>query len=527
MDERYLRVSRGELVADAVRAAGFALDFDCGGRGKCGKCRVEVVDESGRRRTVAACQERAKDALFVDLSKLTLERSKIYAPEEDSNDVGHETSIEERKGEFGLAVDLGTTTVVCSLVSLASGRSFDRLSSRNPQLEFGRDVLSRIVAARDASRAETMRLSVAQTIASSALELTRRVGVDPSRIAEIVVAGNTTMERLFAGLDVQALGVAPFTLDSKSFREYGAEEWPAFERIGRPKVKFAPVVSAFIGGDALVGVARLRRLNAFGNERNELLLDLGTNGETIVATKGRLYASSSAAGPAFEGSEISQGSLATPGAICSIQYDVDANFWNARTIGDLPALGVCGSGLIDGLAAALDSLVLAPTGRFLSVADAKKKCLAFADRVREEGRERSFILSNELTDTAFVKLTQRDVRQAQLALGATKACARLLLKSAGLEESSLDVVYLAGGFGSTLDRQNARRVGITPYGARNAALVYCGNTSLLGAEDALTQRVAWSALEETAASVECVELASRPDFTDAFADALRFPDRKE
>ncbi|MDD3589275.1 MAG: ASKHA domain-containing protein [Thermoguttaceae bacterium] len=511
-----LPIPPGALVAEVLRASGYALDLACGGVGVCGKCLVDVYSTSGTRRAVLACRTYGSaDAAWVDVARLARSAPKIYVPESPLELSAAPTDA-ERRGTFGLAVDLGTTTIVCTLASLSSGRVFGVQSTRNPQTAYGRDVLSRIAAARAPETAAALRQVVCETIERLGLDLLRDAGVSAKKLVSVIIAGNTTMEFLLTGRDAAPLGEAPFCVDVKTFPEYRAAAfgWTSFPNA--PVLVF-PVFSAFVGGDVLAGVEHLRLKGVFEQDKKALLFDVGTNGETFLGVDGSFYTSSTAAGPAFEGGRISQGSLAVPGAIASVEHDVSQGLWNARTLGGAPSKSVCGSGLIDALAAALEFGLLAPDGRIRESSDE-------AARSRGKCKERKLLISN---DEEFpVWLTQQDVREAQLALGAMKAGLRLTLEAAGIAASELDAFFLSGGFGGSLNCANARRVGAIPSSTPIDRVYYGGNTSLFGALDALLERFRWNSLEETIFSVEPVDLVSRADFAEIFAQLTRFPEQK-
>ncbi len=525
----------GANLADVLRAVGFALDFDCGGRGVCGRCGVRLFDDAtGIAETALSCQRRVdRDGLRVDVSNLATfdeKRAENIAVPEPTAPLS--ATAEERDGKFGFAVDLGTTTLVAALVSLDSGRVLTVESRRNPQIEFGRDVVSRIAfASQNAQNAATLRRVVVRELGRIAAEAARKIGVSTEKIARIVVAGNATEEFLLCGRDVSPLGSAPFFVAEKTFPEFAATDfdWGAAFAPGAT-VRVFPVFSAFVGGDVLAGFERLRA--AGPNEpfndatKTALFLDVGTNGETILSAKGCYFSTSTAAGPAFEGSEISCGSLAVDGAIRSVEFNADGTIWRPQTVGNAAATSVCGSGLIDALAGALATGAVAPNGRLRTATAPELAALPadFRARLEETAENRAFRISNEPAETASpVRLTQRDVRQVQLAVGAIRAGLRLLFDAAGVSFGDLDALYLAGGFGAVLDRTNARRVGLLPPEVANEKIVYCGVSSLFGAVDVLTKRLDWATILEARTDVSNVELATNPRFAEVFAAATRFP----
>ncbi len=549
------RVRDGSTLADALRDAGFALDFDCGGRGVCGRCAVpvSVFSESAEPTRRLACRTLVdRDDLVVDVSDLpTLEEKRAERLASPLPETALAPTAEERRGDFGFTVDLGTTTLVCALVSLESGRSLAVSTRRNPQLAWGRDVLSRIGAATsDPAVAAALRSSVVRELGALAAESAARLGVSTGKIREIVVAGNATESFLFCGRDVSPLGAAPFFIADRTFPELAASsfgDWGA-DFAPTARVRVFPTFSAFVGGDVLAGFERLRAFARFGEPgRTALFLDVGTNGEAILARDGRFFATSTAAGPAFEGAEISCGSLAVPGAIRAVDFSADGTVWRPRTVGDVfPARSVCGSGLVDALAGALTTNAVAPNGR-LRTADAPEIAALpseFRRRLADADGERTFEIAQTADFNAprlpqspefpqppqfaenspAVRLTQRDVRRLQLAIGAVRAGLRLLCEAAETSVAELDAVYLAGGFGGALNRTNARRVGLLPPEIPNARIVDCGNSSLFGAVDVLTNRLSWAKVTETLDRVATLDLATDPRFAETFAESTRFPD---
>ncbi|MBQ7815385.1 MAG: DUF4445 domain-containing protein, partial [Thermoguttaceae bacterium] len=509
--------------------AGFALDFDCGGRGVCGRCAVPVAflsDASSFQPRLACRTLVDRDDLLVDVSDLpTLEEKRAERLASPLPETTLQPTAEERGGDFGFAVDLGTTTLVCALVSLASGRSLVVSTRRNPQIAWGRDVLSRIGAAVGAPAvAAALRSAVVRELGALAAESAAQLGVSTVKIREIVVAGNATESFLFCGRDVSPLGAAPFFIADRTFPEFAASTFADWGVDFAPtaRVRVFPTFSAFVGGDVLAGFERLRTFDSFGAPgRTALFLDVGTNGEAILARDGRFFATSTAAGPAFEGAEITCGSLAVPGAIRAVDFSADGSRWRPRTVGDrFPAQSVCGSGLVDALAGALTTNAVAPNGR-LRTADAPEIAELPADfrrRLADVDGERTFEIAQaaqiaanldvnapqtppfaappqfpqNAADFPAVRLTQRDVRRLQLAIGAIRAGLRLLCDAAETSVAELDAVYLAGGFGGALNRTNARRVGLLPPEIPNARIVDCGNSSLFGAVDVLTKRLYWA-----------------------------------
>ncbi len=534
-------VERGESVAgtplsDLLRDRGYELAFDCGGRGRCGRCRVRIEGPASDSslsigREVLACQTRlVASGLRIDATRLSrgaglalvgAETRRSRATRLQASDL----TESERLGGWGVAIDLGTTTLESAFVSQSSGRVYRMEARRNAQASFGGDVVSRIAhCAADASNVEKLRRLATRGIESMIESGVAALSIKAEQVEELVVAGNTTMELLLLGVDPTPLGRAPFHVAERRFSSRSWGEVEVGSSFSHARLRVFPVFSAFVGGDVLAGYAVLRRRGAFVRGRTVLFLDVGTNGESILWRDGRAYATSTAAGPAFEGADISQGTTATPGAIYRIDADASSGRWEARTLGDLSARGVCGSGLVDALAACLDFGLIGANGRVASSAVRARGEAGIAARLVGSGRDRAVTISNALEGEGVVRLTQRDVRQAQLAIGAVKTGRRFLLEAGDARERDLDAAFLAGGFGGALQIDNARRIGLLPGEVASSRVAYLGNASLEGAIGALRGEIDWRELAEAIDQVEIVNLATRENFAEVFAKSTIFPE---
>ena len=389
---------------------------------------------------------------------------------------------------FGLAVDLGTTAVVAELVDLRTGRIADRESAVNAQTSYGADVVSRITFAfENPDNLRRLKTAVVQLLNDLVGTLCRRSGVARHRIYEAVVAGNSAMNHILCGVSVDSLALAPFhavfsALPPLAAAEIGLALHP------QARVYIAPNIKSFVGGDITAGLVA----SEFADDPGAgLFVDLGTNGEIVLKRGGEFVATSTAAGPAFEGLNISCGMLAVPGAIHRATWE---DGLQCRTIDDLPPQGVCGSGLIDILAGALERGLVARDGRIA-------------------GPEKRLRLTERLS------LTQQDVRDVQLAVAAIQSGVRLMLREFRLEASSLDRVVVAGAFGSSLDVSHAVNLGLLPN-VPAGKIAFIGNASLAGARLLLVSRPARAAAETLAARISHVSLATRPDFQDEFVRSL-------
>jgi uncharacterized 2Fe-2S/4Fe-4S cluster protein (DUF4445 family) len=418
---------------------------------------------------------------------------------------------------FGAAFDVGTTTVVGVLLDLCTGDERAVVSGMNPQIRFGDDVLSRIERSRaSADGLGELRQTIVDAVGGMIDELCTSAGVARDDIYEVTFAGNTTMEHLLCGLDVTQLGHVPFVpAHARGLLVPAAQMGLAIHPRGRAYV--FPVVGGFVGGDTVAGMLATRLTERDGTV---LMVDIGTNGEIVLATHGKLWAASTAAGPAFEGARISCGMRATAGAIEKVVLNEDVRF---SVIGGGDPAGLCGSAMIDLAAALLESGIVASAGRLLPQADLPAGLpAAIRERVvpGDDGQG-EFLLAAD--GDRRVALTQRDVRELQLATGAIRAGIDILLARAGLATADLDLVLIAGGFGSFIRRSCAQRIGLLPAGVDHQRIHYVGNASLNGGKWALLSTRARRRAEQLARLAKHVELSQDPGFQDRFAEAMVFP----
>jgi uncharacterized 2Fe-2S/4Fe-4S cluster protein (DUF4445 family) len=391
---------------------------------------------------------------------------------------------------YGLAVDLGTTAVVAELVDLRTGKIVDRAAAVNAQNAYGADVVSRITFAfENSDNLQRLRTAAVQLINDMVGTLCRRSGVPRHLVYDSVIAGNAAMNHILCGVAVDSMALAPFHAVFSSLPPLPASE------IGlalhpRARVYISPNIKSFVGGDITAGLVASEFAASPGTG---LFIDLGTNGEIVLKKGGEFVTTSTAAGPAFEGMNISCGMLAVPGAIHGAEWDGVFKF---RTIDDLPPQGICGTGLIDVLAAAVANGLVGREGRIV-------------------GPERRL----QLTDR--IALTQQDIRDIQLAVAAIRSGIELMLREFRLDVRSLDRILVAGAFGSSLDIANTKAIGLLPD-VPAEKIAFVGNASLAGARLLLVSRPARTVAETLAAKVAHVSLATRPDFQDEFVRALAF-----
>ena len=426
---------------------------------------------------------------------------------------------------YAIAFDLGTTTVVGTLLDVGTGTPMAVASMLNAQQPFGGDVITRISATMmDKDTLGRLQQAAGTTLSDLARQVCREAGVDPEQVYEVAVAGNATMTALALGIDPEPLGVAPFVMSAAQPPSVLASD------IGlalhpRARAFFFPALGAYVGGDIVAGMLAT---GMDRDKRTRLFIDVGTNCEIVLSDGETILSTAAPAGPAFEGGAIRCGMRAADGAIEVIKVDPHAQGEDPAVtlgvIGDVEPRGLCGSGLVDAVAELVRVGLLDGTGRLVSDEAAKEVAPALADRLARIGEERVFILHRPAPDAEpneCVYLSQRDVRELQFAKAAISTGWSLLLEQLGLEHRDVQQVLLAGSFGSYLSPASAVRIGLVPQ-LPVLRIVAAGNVAGEGAKMALLsvrERAGALALLE---EVTYVELSDRPDFNDAFVEQLSF-----
>ena len=419
---------------------------------------------------------------------------------------------------FGLAVDVGTTSVVTSLMELASGEQLASVSSLNPQAVFGGDLMSRIAFAQfDAGNLRKLQTRIIGLLNQHIEQVCRDSGVLAKWIYKVAIVGNTCMHHMLLGIDPSYVGLAPYAPVMRHPLTLAARE--LYLKVNpEARVCLLPIVAGFVGADA-VGVALATRMDESSEIR--IAVDIGTNGEVLLGSREHLWACSAPAGPALEGAQIRHGMRAALGAIDRVSFD--GRDLTLHIIGEAAAQGICGSGLIDAIAVLLDAGVIDWTG-LIDLDHLDRLPLALAARVIKRGDERAVILARpgEHGATQELLLTQDDVRQVQLCKGAIASGAAMLQRIAGVPEDKVAELMLAGGFGNYLSIASAIRIGLIPA-VPESKVRYVGNAALLGAQLALLSETERQHAEQIARRIEHVSLAAHPDFQDVFVDCMNFP----
>ncbi|MES0446667.1 MAG: ASKHA domain-containing protein [Desulfobacterales bacterium] len=605
-DDAWIRVRRGDTVYNALQNTEIELEGDCGGLGKCGKCKIRIITPLGKpseetaeliepdeleRGIRLACRTKIRKNLAIYTEELNdeteifqilkhghmpsveidplIERRLVTIPPPslvnslsdvhrirdvlspeyqdlkttyrclfslyknlratnfDGAVVIHNNCLLEWQprdsigGVFGLIFDLGTSTLVGKLVNLLEGQEVAVISRFNSQRKYGADVISRIQYIKGHPK---RLLNLQQLLIRDLSIITRRLldsfRLKPDDILVAVAAGNTTMQHFLLSLDPSGIAEAPFTpliTEGMTFRaqDVGLNLHPD------AMLYVMPAKSGYIGGD-LIGF--ILSSGAAEQENNLVLgLDLGTNSEIFLGNKKRMLTCSAAAGPALEGARISHGMIARMGAIESFRFEENDLFYNV--IGNIKPKGLCGSGLVDLTALLLHHDIVSPEG-LIYPPDQHQKINSLSERVIQVRNNEvyDFLVSStqESLNDRPVVLTQKDIRELQLAKAAIAAGIKILLKTIGAGIEDIDTVYLAGALGNYVHPLSAMRIGLLPK-VNPEKIVSLGNAASAGANMILLSKHYWEKSAEIATSLEHIELSGHTDFFDSFIEEMNFP----
>ena len=478
----------GESIAQALLRKDYKVPMACGGNGTCGKCKVEIDGA-----WVNSCKLYPKPEEDIIISAFGWgegreELTRIAGVEKINITEGRAREAKRQTRKTFLAVDIGTTTIAAALAEKETGAVLATAGCGNSQRIFGQDVLSRIKAS-VAGTGEKLKTLIRQDILNLLEEIQKKQ--KDIVIEHIYIAGNTTMEHLYMGDSCEGLGKAPFTPVSLAERKDSLSNIP---------VTLLPGISAFVGADI---AADMLACGMDEEERPSLLLDLGTNGEMVLALEDKMIATSAPAGPALEGGNISCGVASVTGAISKVRVIGERTI--IGTIGNAPATGICGTGVLELVAGLYENHIIDASGQ-----------------MKEKYREEGFPLAR-MKDGKQITFTQQDIREVQLAKAAIHSGIELLLEHAGISMGEIKKVYLAGGFGVYLDVHIAAGIGLLP-----AELEKCtkavGNTSLQGCIAYGSSEENRSRTEEMIKKCESINLAEQADFEERYVANMNFPE---
>ncbi len=526
-----IEASGKESVHVAMQRHGISYPSDCGGRGTCGKCKVKILEghvaissvdnkrltpkelEDGIR---LACTAYPTEDITISMLSSGEDEMQVLTQSSKSFTLAslHPTDME---GSY-IGIDLGTTTLAFMLIDARTGTTLATYSGVNPQRAFGSDIVSRMKASID-GKSNKLKDIIRQSLKTGILQLLRLAGEKAEPIRRITIAGNTTMIHLLMGYPCDNLGVYPFSpmnieVEELSFHELFQYDYidecsgtasdflvaVGMEKLQEVPVSILPGISTFVGGDIVAG---LGVCNFDRTDRINLLIDLGTNGEIAIGYREKLLVGSTAAGPAFEGGNISCGMASIPGAINRVT--IVGQMLHIGTIKNETPRGICGTGVVELCAELLQSGAMDATG-------------LLADDYFTHGYP---IYKDETTRILF---TQKDVRELQLAKAAIRAGIEMLLTRYGISYSGLDKVYLAGGFGFDLDLNKAVVIGLLPEELRHKVITI-GNSSLAGALSYGRDPQFVKRLRNIIQSAKEVHLSMESDFQDYYLKHIDFPDQ--
>ncbi len=526
----------GETLTAIADRASVTINNDCAGQGTCGKCKIKILSgnvglpdateldllskeelTSGVR---LACRVTVQDDLTIEVMSAVgnMGRKKDMArlPEDFVPDLKPRQNGDP-EAHYGLAFDIGTTTVVGMLWDLRKAEPIGAVARTNPQSDYGADVISRIMYSGMAEgNLQRMQEKIIGCLNTIIQEFSESYEADPQTIREVVAVGNTTMSHLLLAIDPKSLALAPFSPGFTGPVSVKAKEL-GLKIYEQATVNVLPNIAGHVGSDIIAvllssGLEEMKGAN--------LAIDIGTNGEILLASSGNVLTCSTAAGPAFEGASIQQGMRAATGAIEGVKiHDGEVDI---VVIGDAIPVGICGSGLIDCVAELLKSGLVTKKGKLLKQTEAQAAGLPDSLSARLETGEfgNSFILHlNE--DGSKILITQKDIREVQLAKGAILAGIRIMMQELQLKDEDLDRVFLAGAFGNYIRVESALAIGLLPD-VDSDRVISIGNAAGAGACMALLSKKTLKTADRLAREVNHIELAEHPDFQTVYLQAMYF-----
>ena len=496
------------------------ISAPCNGNGICGKCIVRYKSgateptkqdreflsekqlEQGYR---LACQSYPTEEYKVEIPELeetieVLSQWENQRTEEILKNTAEGTAEKTENALYGICIDIGTTTLAALLVNLETEADCQTAVSVNHQRAYGSDVLSRISASNGGKKWEIQRC-IRQDLQKLIRELLQKEKITEQQIQRIVIAGNTTMCHLLRGFSCETLGVAPFLPVDLSWMEGSAADFLGMKELDT-KVVILPGISAFVGADIMAGIAKM---NMHRSEGYHLLLDIGTNGEMVLGNCRHMYVTSTSAGPAFEGGNISCGMAGIPGVISHVFME-ETGKAGFQVIGEADgenkkkqqAIGICGTGMID------------------LVYELRKHQM-----IDEHGTYSDLYFDTGYELAGKVKFTQNDIRELQMAKAAIRAGVDILVKKAGITFDEVDDCYLAGGFGTKIDIKKAAGIGLIPK-ELEMKTIPAGNTVLAGTKEVLLGRISKEELEKIQTMADVINLAEENDFEDLYLSYMDF-----
>lgn len=531
---RIVDFSEGETILDIARKASIPIEASCSGRGTCGRCRVKILRGSHPEVTIEesrffnreeqedgwrlACRLTGTDGMRIELPDIEKQTDRkkdlLWLPEHFLSNREEERGLPEG---YGVAFDIGTTTIVGVLWNLTTGEMVDTAARTNPQSPYGSDVISRILfSMQEEENPALLQKIVIDCIEEILCQFIAANQISGDNIVAGTVVGNTTMTHLLLGVDASSLASAPYLPGYEGPVVVSAKEM-GLTMAEDADLQILPNIAGHVGAD-IVGVLIASDLKHLDGAN--LAIDIGTNGEILLAKDGRILTCSTAAGPAFEGASIRHGMRASTGAIEKVRIvndDVDLT-----VIGETEPTGICGSGLIDVVAELLSAGLISPTGRLMTkeageTYNVPKRLL---DRLKRDEYGDAFLLSRRI-DGKEISLYQKDIREVQLAKGAVAAGIRIMMKELDIVAGDLTRVLIAGAFGNYIDKLSALTIGLLPE-VEPSKVRSIGNGAGTGASMALLSPKMWESAVRLAGETEHIDLASHSQFQTIFLNEMSF-----
>jgi len=523
-------VPTGSNLRETLRGEGVYVDGTCSDNGTCGRCVVRVLSGDagkpsmqetgllGERSTDhehrLACRVTVTGDLHISIDPERMLEVDLTGRWKEvwGSPLWRPDLISADGTGFGVAVDLGTTSIVAALFDLSHTRPLDIKAAPNPHLPWGEDIISRLdAAAGDSALARRLSEAIWTTVGELVRSLCLRSGVSTGRVTKVVAVGNSAVHHLSLGLPANSLLIPPYAPSDKAARTFRAQDLQVKAGLGKDAVVcFPSLVGGYAGSDALASILAAKNTGA----KAGALIDVGTNTEIAVWNGDKILAATAPSGPAFEGGHIKSGMRAIEGAVWRV--DIREKALLAEVIGKGPAKGVCGTGIVDAIAAMLREGIVDSTGLIVEGSHPRVRGGRFM--ISEKGTEEAL---EENQDENEVVLEGEDVATVQKAKAAIAATFQLLLKNLGLDHRDLKHVYLAGAFGSRLNTANAVRIGLLPELGLDR-YVLAGNTALLGSSMILLSEKAGQEAEKIVEMVTHHSVADDPDFEELFIDNLYF-----
>ncbi|MCB2294847.1 ASKHA domain-containing protein [Clostridium algoriphilum] len=548
-NDKSVTVEKGTTILEAARKIGIIIESPCNAVGVCGKCKVKVAlndldnilqagvhhlsENEKAQGFVLACAARVLEDVNVEIlqrnSNKTLQilnhgesfdielnsfvskeykdngRTYVYAGEQIIGDEGGDTTALN----YGIVVDIGTTTLVATLVDINTGEELNSVAALNPQSIYAQDVLSRIKFASDEKGLEVMYSSIIKEVNGMIEKSIKKTGIDKKYIYEAIFSGNTCMIHLAANVNPYSLGKYPYTPLLRG-GNYLSPEQHKLNISDMGLIYLPPIISAYVGPDITSGILATRLQDRKGTT---LFVDIGTNGEMVIARDGKLSSTSTAAGPAFEGMNITYGMRAERGAIEYFNIEADG-YIEIKTIEDGAPIGICGSGLFDIVGELVFNKVIGKSGRFASPEKSELPEVLRKKLVKVNGK-----IAFEIAEGIF--LTQKDIRQVQLAKGAIRAGIEFLMNSKKVKADEVDKIQIAGSFGYHLRAKSLTNIGLLPK-EFEGKIDFVGNTSKSGGHAFLLNKEYRVEMEKLVKEIEVVELSNGENFDKIFVKSLSF-----